>query len=225
MKKLILTALATTFGFSLFAQGTVDMGNHPGVMVIHIYGPLPSNPHISQVGNGANDFPPGSTSWAGFPGIGAVGGLAGSSTYAQLLGAPGYNMPESSLVPAQTITTFRTGAGAGNFASAIATLNNIPPDAPQATLELVSWDNSSGLYPTWTQASTAWLAGVLLAGKTGTWNQNNLGGVVNLPPPMINSTDPTQHARSFNLYLAPEPTTAALAGLGATALLILRRRK
>jgi hypothetical protein len=102
---------------------------------------------------------------------------------------------------------------------------NILPDAPAATIEMVAWDNSSGLYPTWTEASNAWLAGLIAAGKTGTWNQDNIGGAVNTPPRMINSTDPTQHALSFNLYFVPEPTTAALAGLGAAVLLILRRRK
>jgi hypothetical protein len=102
---------------------------------------------------------------------------------------------------------------------------NILPDAPQATLEMVAWDNSSGLYPTWSQASVAWLNDLIAAGTSGTWNQDKIGGAVNVPPFMINSTDPTQRVRSFSIHLIPEPTTAALAGLGATALLILRRRK
>jgi len=42
---------------------------------------------------------------------------------------------------------------------------------------------------------------------------------------MINSTDPSQHVQSFNIWLIPEPTTAAFVGLGAVAWLIFRRRK
>jgi hypothetical protein len=158
------------------------------------------------------------TDWAGFTAVGAT-------ARAQLLGAPGYNVPESGLLPALPVTSFRTGAAAGSVVPTTATFMNILPDAPAATIEMVAWDNSSGLYPTWSQASLAWLNGLIAAGKTGTWNQDNLGGAVNIPPRMINSADPTQHARSFNLYFVPEPTPAALAGLGASALLILRRRK
>jgi hypothetical protein len=223
MKKLILTVVATSLGISLFAQGTVTFDIRSATLTIHVYAPLPGNPFFSQIGNGPNDIPPGTTQWAGFPLIGASGGAA--TTYAQLLGAPGYNVPESGLLPGLPVTTFRTGTAAGAMVPQTSTFNNIAPDAPEATLEMVTWDNSSGLYPTWTQASFAWLNGLIAAGKTGTWNQDHLGGSINLPPHMINSTDPTQHAQSFNLYFVPEPTTAALAGLGATVLLILRRRK
>jgi hypothetical protein len=122
------------------------------------------------------------------------------------------------------VTTFRTGAAAGNVAAGTATFNNIPMDAPKATLEMVAWDNISGLYPTWTEASAAWQAGIIAAGTSGTWNQDNIGGVLNTPPFMINGADPSQHVQSFNLYFIPEPTTVAFVGLGAGALLIFRRR-
>jgi len=80
--------------------------------------------------------------------IGTVGGMSASTTFASLIGAPGSNAPESSLLPGLGITTFRTGAGAGTLSSFTATFNNIPLDAPFGSFELVAWDNSSGLYPT-----------------------------------------------------------------------------
>jgi hypothetical protein len=150
--------------------------------------------------------------------------LAGSNFSAQLIGAPGYNVAESSLLPASPPTSFQT-AFAGFVVPTTSTFMNILPDAPQATIEMVAWDNSSGLYPTWSQASLGWLNGLIAAGMSGTWNQDKIGGNVNFPPNMINSTDPTQRVHSFNIQFIPEPTTAALAGLGATALLISRRRK
>jgi PEP-CTERM motif len=232
MKKLILIAFATSFGISVFAQATINFDNRvAGSIITHVYAPLPGNPFLSRIGNGSGDLPPGSTDWAGFTAIGASGlnGLGGAATtLTELLGAPGYNVPESGLLPGSAVTTFRTGAAAGfvstSAATANYTFNNIPANAAQATIEMVAWDNSSGLWPTWSEASVAWRAGLIAAGTSGTWNQNNLGGTL-VAPNMINTADPTQHAQSFNLYFVPEPTTAALAGLGATALLILRRRK
>jgi hypothetical protein len=140
---------------------------------------------------------------------------------AQLLGAPGSNAPESSLIPAiNPSSSFRTGTAAGGVASTNATLNNIPPDAPVASFEMVAWDNSSGLYPTWTQASVASISGLITAGLSSEFVLHNIGGNLNNPPPLFPGLT------SFNLhYLSPEPTSAALAALGAAVLLIVRRRK
>src|SRR6478672_6885155 len=102
--------------------------------------------------------------------------LAGPNFWAQLIGAPGSAVPESNLLPASPGTTFRTGAGAGFVVPTISTFNNIPPGAPFASFEMVAWDNSSGLYPTWAQASVAWQFGVLAAGHSPEFTLQNIGG-------------------------------------------------
>ena len=98
-------------------------------------------------------------------------------------------------------------------------MEGIPADSPAATLELVAWDNSSGLYPTWTQASIASRAGVygFAVGRSGAFTVLDIGGYVNSPPDML--------IPSFNLYWIPEPATITLAVLGGGMLMILRRRK
>jgi len=218
MKKVIVTALAMSCAVGVFAQGTVVFNNRVAGGTTHVYGG-----GLSQTqGSGAADNPAGSTSYAGLTLIGAngVSGLYGAgTTFAQLLAANGAGVPESSLLPAAGITTFRTGAAAGNIVQTTATLAGVPLDATAATLQMVAWDNSSGLYPTWTQASAAWAAGLIQAGRSATFTVNNIGGKFNTPP----NIEPG--LTSFNIFPIPEPTSFALAGLGAAALLIFRRRK
>lgn len=220
MKKLILVALTATAAVSVFAQGTVSFNNRSaGAVITHIYAPLAPGSSVHQIGNGSNDTAAGATDWSGYAlvGVNLNGQYGGSSTFAQLLGANGANQPEASLLPSGPTTTFRTGVGAGFVAPTTTTFNNIPANAPVATIEMVAWDNSSGLYSTWTQASVAWLNGVIAAGKSGPINVANIGGTGGAP-----TLDGLQ---SFNLYFIPEPSTFALAGLGAAAMLIFRRRK
>jgi len=152
--------------------------------------------------------------------IGASGNTAEASKYmAQLIGAPGSGTAESSLLPSTSPpTTFRTGTAAGNVFPTTATFNNIPLDAATGTFEMVVWDNSSGLYPTWAQASA--VAGLsIYGGRSAPFTLSQIGGTVNTPPV------PFPGLQNFNVFLVPEPATVSLAGLGAAALLIFRRRK
>jgi hypothetical protein len=223
MKALILTAVAVASAVSAFAQGTVIFNNRISTTVLqtHVYAPLAYAPYFSQIGNGSNDYPAGPTSWAGWTTIGAAatGQYSGSATWAALLVAPGFNAAVSSMVPAATpgIVSFRTGAAGGfTMGGVAATANNVALDSP-ATLEMVAWDNSSGLYSTWPLALAARMSG---AGNAIGWSNPfnlTLGGTAT-PPYLVG-------LQSFGLIPAPEPSTFALASLGAAALLIFRRRK
>jgi hypothetical protein len=212
MKKLALATLALTCAAGVFAQGTVTLNNRVvGAVVTHIYAPFAPGSSVHQIGNGTGDTGAGTTDWTGYS------LLSGSSIFAQLLGAAGNSQPEASLVGANPTTTFRTGTAAGFVAGVTATVAGVPGDTTPATLELVAWDNSSGLYSTWTQARNAWQQGLIAAGVSGTINLSSLGGT-GTPPNLVG-------LQSFNIYFVPEPGTFALLGLGAASMLIFRRRK
>jgi hypothetical protein len=226
MKKLILAAAVTSCAVGVFAQGTVQFQNRiAGTLITHVYAPFPGNPNFSRTGNGATDVPVGATDWTGYATIGATGTggqYGGATTLTALLGGP-LATPESSLLPGLlpqgATTTFRTGTAGGNIAGgAAATFGNVAADAASAIFEMVAWDNSSGLYPTWASAQDAWKGGLIAAGTSPIFTLSQIGGTTNTPPPLLG-------LQSFNLYFIPEPTTAALLGLGAAGMLIFRRRK
>ena len=223
MKGILFGSMMVLGALGGFAQGTIYFDNRVVCSIVtHVYAPLPSNPYIWQIGDGLGGFPPGSLNgWEGYTLIGAngiTGQYGGATTFAQLLIAPGFNQAESSLVPASPIATYRTGAAAGFIQGGITvTASNVLPDS-NATVEMVAWDNSSGLYGNWTLAQVAWRSGLIAAGESGRWN-TVLGGTST--PPNIT------WAQSFNSYLdiVPEPSALALAALGVGVRIFAGRRR
>ena len=213
-------------------QGTIIFNNRISGAAVnqtgHVWG---ATSYTSLIGLGSNDSPAGTTPYApngmSLIGAGGSGGRYGyRTTFAQLVGAIGKNMPESSLVPLAGVTTFRTGSSLGDVVAIDSTFVGNPAsiDAPWATVMIVAWDNSSGLYSTWTQAYAAWQMGLISAGHSAAFNVANIGGTAN-PPPALTSAGAPINGLSFNLWPVPEPSMFALAGLGAAALMIFRRRK
>ena len=110
---------------------------------------------------------------------------------------------------------FLTGGGAGFIPATAETLPGIAAGAT-AFVQFVAWNSS--LYPTFAAAEASgavnvWGASQILQVTTG-----GSGSPPSVPAPMTGLT-------SFNLRVVPEPSTFALAGLGAAALMIFRRRK
>ncbi len=213
MKKLILFACGVACAGSVLAQGTIVFNNRVvGSVVAPIYNVDPANPTMQTTGNTATGFPAGTTTYGGPL-------LSGSGFTVQLWCAPGANQAETSLVPAlgYSESTFRTGAAAGLWTTSVnpAIIPNAA-EATVATLELRVWDNLGGTVTDWASA----VAGNGARGASPLFNSQPLGGVS--PPPNLVGLV------SFDLTgpgVVPEPSTFALAGLGAVALLIFRRRK
>jgi len=198
-------------------QGTVIFNNRitggPGVgITLHVWGPSYPVP-TSLIGLGSNDTPSGATPFGAANGMeligaGGSGGHYGyATTFAQLLGAVGSNQPVSALVPVGQTTTFRSGTSLGDLAAITVTLTNnpgggivIPADAPVATFQMVAWDNSSGLYPTWAQASVSWMNSQIRAGKSAPFVVTAIGGTANSCPFLNNNQGSANGMTSFNLY-------------------------
>lgn len=222
MKRLRIVSVTFLAAASALAQGQVEFNNRViASIVTRVFAPSSNSPVFHQTGNGAADTPAGTQDWSGFSLIGASGtnGFFGAgTTFAQLLSANGADQPEASLQPANPTTTFRTGVASGYIAGRTATLGNVPPDSFAATLEMVAWDNSSGLYPTWAQAAPAWQAGLIAAGESGRWTQA-LSNPSGPPAPLFGLV-------SFNLYFnVPEPRGLSLASLGVLIFLLRARRR
>jgi hypothetical protein len=199
-------------------------------LTLHIWGPSATNPSLALVGLGSNDNPSGTTSFGSASGMSLIGanGSGGqygyATTFAQLIGAVGASQPESALVPVGQTTTFHSGGGLGLLAGITVTLTNnpggsiiIPTDAPAATFEIVAWDNSSTLYPTWAQASAAWQQGLIAAGRSSPFTVTNIGGLTNSPPFLNNLQGSANGMMSFNLYsIGISPPASNVVTLPAT---------
>jgi hypothetical protein len=218
MKKTLLTSLVVAAATSVFGQGAIDFGNNFGATVYRapISGPQTNDATASLSGNGSGAlyFPTGSTIYNG-------GFLSGTGFTIGLFAGP-TSATESSLQPV-ALRSFATGGSAGFIVSSTVTV----PGADAGLLakyQVRVWNNMGGTLNTWALAEQAWLGGQIAAGKSIVATSGALGGV-NSDGVAFPVNPKTVGTTSFNIYFVPEPSTIALAGLGAASLLIFRRRK
>jgi hypothetical protein len=208
MKKLILAISITACVASTFAQGTIVFGNRiPNSVVAPIYGPNPFDPWIVQQGNSADGFPAGTTVYAGAPLGTRAGDFQGSFTAELWAGQTPFSLAPVAGADAQIITR--------GFFTTLGTPVAIPGVAEGGTayLQLRAWDNRGGTITSWAQVIASGFSGI---GMSAIFSSAPLGGAINLPPDLVGLT-------SFNIVYGPEPSTLALAGLGAVVLLVFRR--
>jgi len=215
-KTLLVTLLTVGVVASALSQGSVNFNNVNSASGLRapIYGPEVGNPATLLQGNTSGGLPAGTTVYTGPL-------LTGTGYSAQLWAAPGNDQAEASLKgAANAVTGFRAAGNTAGFVNAIGvyTLDGVAKDAASATLQMRVWDNAGGI-DTWDKAVTRGWG----FGKSTLFNVAAIGGDFNVQPLPLG-------LRSFNISgnpgtIVPEPSSFALAGLGAAALLIFRRRK
>ena len=185
---LVISLAAALCCANTFGQGTVYFNNRwPQSVICHVYGYDATLP--PQVGNGPDDYPPGTNDYTGYPLV------SGTRYSAQLWAISGADQPENSLLGATPIKTFREGIAAGFVEATIATLAGVPMDTPVATIQLRVWNNLGGTLPTWDEAVKA---GVPI-GKSPVFNLQAIGGQVNYAPSLVG-------LQSFSLAISkPSP--------------------
>jgi len=231
MKKTLLTVALAAASVAAFGQGYVNLGNDfTGSFIQPVFGPNPGSPGIAQSGNPSftGALPAGGTNVYGGPLLGA-----GGTTYDLALY---YGSSSASSLSAMTLLTtvpFRTSTGnklpAGLITSGtiqIGTTGNLGGD--NDNFIIAAFSTEGGTVTTYAQALANFNAQDPNAqiGNSAVFALS-LGGVdsatgnTDLNP---NTTGWT----SFSLItssVTPEPSTIALAGLGAAGLLLFRRKK
>lgn len=190
----LVTILATVSAAR--GQGEVVFQNVNGANRAPVYGPDQADSSLARTGNTTSGLPPGTQTYSGAP-------LSGSAWSAQLFGAPGSNQPISALVAAYPINTFRTGPAAGFLQILVrAIIPGVPVDSHVATVQVRAWDNSTGLYPYWSNVVAAVAGGeMVLLGESEPVNVYNLGGVGGMYPP-----GSMTNLLSFNVHFPPPPS-------------------
>lgn len=209
MKKIIVSTLLAMAAVASFAQGTINVGNGITATRFPIYGPQVGSENVQTVGNGSLSAPTGTTVF--------TGGLLSGTRYAIEFWAGPASATDFSGLTLITTTTFRTAATATALPNGITltTANAVPGVAAglSAKLAVRAWDTQSG----------ATYALATVRGQGALFLSAGLGGIDGGGNPVLS---PNWVGQSFSLTTPiPEPSSMALAGLGAASLLIFRRRK
>lgn len=210
MKKIIVLTLVGAASIGAFAQGSLNFGNQLGSTVFRapISGPVPGNPTLAIHGQGTGPlyFPQGSTDYQGATFLAGAGFTLG-------LYAGAASVVDPSLLTLITTRTFNTGGAAGFITTSTVQIPGVDAGLG-AKFQIRAWDNSTGA--TWEQATIRGQSEMVLSGALG--GVNAQGTLFPINPDSSGWT-------AFNIAVIPEPSTFVLAGLGAAALVIFRRRK
>jgi len=206
MKKLLLTGaalLALTCG--VFAQGWFQLDNSAATFANGVAVDTPGNYYSGTYGLEvweANN----TTSAAA---INTAAALSGLNAYG-MLASSGFTLEQTVFNQNMTV--------AGAFQLGVIKMADVSPAGSTVTIALAAWNTSDASWSAMLgNVTAATRAGVLAFSQpTTSW----LASPPGLPPA-------TAWGVSQDLVMlpVPEPSTFALAGLGAAALLILRRRK
>jgi hypothetical protein len=215
MKKLLGIMTITALAASAFAQGTVSIGNQTGLVKQWTSA---SDSTLMNVAKGSGwveliAAPKGTSLTPLY--TGPTTGFNYNTLAAFLTANPGWAVPINT-----TANPGPIGLGAGIFSNGNATINNITAGA-QADYIILGWTGTSA---TVDEAITAWKAGTAMFGESAiaTTATADPGAT---PPGVPVFLRPTFAGMTLSPIGVPEPSTFALAGLGAAAMLILRRRK
>jgi hypothetical protein len=214
MKKLVLTSLATLLTVAAFAQGSVTFQNAStvagwaSVVDRNVKFGLTAANYNALLVEGANV----SSNYAG---------VNLTSLRAALYYAPGTvadaNWAQVNLAATGTSATFKssTTSTAGSWFGGSRTLGTIAPQAGIASLMVVVWDQSLSSDPLSAAAQLG------LWGRSAVFAYSTPAGSTPAPAEFL-----MNNLTSFSIGMPiPEPSSMALAGLGAASLLIFRRRK
>jgi hypothetical protein len=218
MKKLLGIMAITALAASAFAQGTVTIGNQTGLVKSWT---SMSDQTIMSVAKGSGFVeliaaPKGTSLTPLFTYSGALNNI-GTMHYGTLSAFLAANTAWA--VPSGANNPGPVGLGPGVFANANATINNILPGA-SADYIMLGWN---GTATTVDGAIAAWNAGTAMFGESA------IATTTTADPTATPAGLPVSLKGTFAgvtlIGQVPEPSTFALAGLGAAAMLILRRRK
>lgn len=206
MKKILAIGALATLTLSAFGQGQVNFNNRVLTVTPNVSAPV----YLDVVGSGTNGAASGATVRAALLG-GSTTGIPASAATAGTLA-----LLVSPSTPA-TWATFRTGTLAGFVAVGTDSARNSGlPYGSTGLFQMVAWEGTAN---TWAEAYPLWISGQIRAGFSNPVTLPVTLSAVDLNVPTLQGINP------FAITSVPEPSTFALAGLGAAALLIFRRRK